>query len=233
MYMPNSPEEVGHPTDKTTWLRVVGVVGTVKMYGLAGAEEGRVGAYYFPYAQDPTRGIGIAVKTAGDPVNTTSAVRRALLAIDPELPIYDALTMPERVDRSLDDRRTPMLLSVAFGAVALLLASVGLYGVLAYQVGQRTREIGLRMALGSRPSDILGLVLREGAVLVGAGLTLGLVGAVALRGIIASQLYGVGALDARVIASAVAVLATAAFVASVGPARRAARVDPVVALNDG
>jgi predicted permease len=233
MYLPNSPEEVGHPTEKTTWLQVVGVVRAVKMYGLAGAEEGRVGAYYFPYVQDPTRGIGIAVKTAGDPAKTTSAVRRALQAIDPELPMYDVLTMPERVDRSLDDRRTPMVLSLAFGAVALLLASIGLYGVLAYQVGQRTREIGLRMALGSRPGDVVRLVVREGATLVGVGLAAGLAGAFALRGVIASQLYGVGALDARVIAAVVLVLAAAALVACVGPARRAARVDPAVALNEG
>jgi len=231
MYTPSSPQEVGRPTDKTRWLQVVGVVGAVKLYGLAGAEEGRVGAYYFPYAQDPTRGIGLAVKTTGDPANTTSAMRQALLAIDPELPMYDALTMPERVDRSLDDRRTPMLLSLAFGAVALLLASVGLYGVLAYQVGQRTREIGLRMALGSQASGILRLVLREGALLVGVGLALGIAGAVALRGVVASQLYGVGALDARVIASVVVVLAVAALAACIGPARRAARVDPVVALK--
>jgi predicted permease len=233
MYLPNSPEEVGRPTEKTTWLQVVGVVGTVKMYGLAGAEDSRVGAYYFPYAQDPARGIGFALKTSGDPVQVTNAVRQALSAIDPELPMYDVLSMPERVDRSLDDRRTPMLLSLAFGAVALLLASIGLYGVLAYQVGQRTREIGLRMALGGRPADILGLVLHEGALLVGIGLAIGLTGAVALRGVIASQLYGVGALDARVILLVVLVLAGAALVACLGPARRAARVDPAVALNEG
>jgi predicted permease len=233
MYQPNSPDEVGRPTEKSRWLQVVGIVGTVKLYGLAGAEDSRVGAYYFPYAQDPTRGIGLALKTAGDPVQVTNAARGALQAIDPELPVYDVLSMPERVDRSLDERRTPMVLSIAFGAVALLLASIGLYGVLAYQVGQRTREIGLRMALGGRPSDILGLVLREGALLVGAGLAIGLAGATALRGVIASQLYGIGALDFRVIALVAVVLAAAALVACIGPARHAARVDPAVALNEG
>jgi predicted permease len=232
MYLPNSPEEVGHPGAKTTWLQVVGVVGTVKLYGLAGAEEQRVGAYYLPHAQDPTRGIGIAVKTTGDPAAVTGAVRQAFHGIDPELAMYDVLTMPERIARSLDDRRTPMLLSIAFGAVALLLASVGLYGVLAYQVGQRTREIGLRMALGGQPADILHLVLREGALLVGIGLALGLAGAAALRGVIASQLYGLGALDPRVMLAVALVLAAAALAASMAPARRAARVDPVVALNE-
>jgi predicted permease len=232
MYFPNSPQEVGQPGEKTTWLQVVGVVGDVKLYGLTGAENSRVGAAYLPHAQDPARGIGFAVKTAGDPVVMAGAVREALRIIDPELALYDVLSMPERVDRSLDDRRTPMLLSLAFAAVALVLASIGLYGVLAYQVGQRTREIGVRMALGSQPSGILRLVLGEGAALVGAGLFVGLAGAVALRGVIASQLYGVGALDPRVIAGVAAVLALAALFASVGPARRAARVDPVVALNE-
>jgi putative ABC transport system permease protein len=233
MYQPNSPEEVGHPTEKSRWMRVVGVVGTVKMYGLAGVEESRVGAYYFPYAQNATRGIGFALKTEGDPAKATAAVREALRGIDPELPMFDVLSMSQRLDKSLDDRRTPMLLSLAFGAVALLLASVGLYGVLAYQVGQRTREIGLRMALGGRPADILALVLREGAMVVGVGLVTGLAGAVALRGVIASQLYGIGALDPRVVGGVVGVLAAAALLASMGPARRAARVDPVVALSEG
>jgi predicted permease len=232
MYFPNSPQEVGQPGEKTTWLQVVGVVGDVKLYGLTGAENSRVGAAYLPHAQDPARGIGFAVKTAGDPVAMAGAVREALRIIDPELALYDVLSMPERVDRSLDDRRTPMVLSLAFAAVALALAGIGLYGVLAYQVGQRTREIGVRMALGSQPSGILRLVLGEGAALVGAGLFVGLAGAVALRGVIASQLYGVGALDPRVIAGVAAVLALAALFASVGPARRAARVDPVVALNE-
>jgi ABC-type antimicrobial peptide transport system permease subunit len=139
--------------------------------------------------------------------------------------------MSERIERSLNPRRAPMLLSLGFGLVALLLASIGLYGVLAYQVGQRTREIGIRMALGSDTNGILRLILREGAVLVLVGLALGIGGASALRGFIASQLYGVGPLDVGVMLLVTSVLAIASLIACVGPARRAARVDPVVALQ--
>ena len=120
---------------------------------------------------------------------------------------YDVFTMSERVDKSLNPRRAPMVLSLAFGLVALLLASVGLYGVLAYQVNQRTREFGIRMALGSDTPGILRLVFREGALLVALGLAGGFVGALVLRSVIASQLYGVGALDPMVMLAAIGVLA--------------------------
>jgi ABC-type antimicrobial peptide transport system permease subunit len=124
-----------------------------------------------------------------------------------------------------------MLLAMAFGVTALLLASVGIYGVLAYQVAQRTREIGIRMALGSDRAGIVGLVLREGAALVAAGLTAGVLGAVLLRTFIRSQLYGVGAFDPVVMLAVVCVLALAALAACLGPARLASRVSPVVALS--
>ena len=125
-------------------------------------------------------------------------MQRVLAEIDPEMQAYDVFAMSERVEKSLNPRRAPMVLSLAFGVVALLLASIGLYGVLAYQVSQRTREIGIRMALGSDTPGILRLVINEGALLVALGLAGGLVGAVVLRGVIASQLYGVGALDPMV-----------------------------------
>jgi predicted permease len=233
MYLPQSPDDVVKPGPKVVWLQVVGVVGTVKLKGLV--EEGetaRVGAFYIPYAQDPSRGIGLAIRSANDDVTSTrSAVERALAEIDPELQLFDTFAMRERVDKSLDSRRAPMLLLGMFGAVALLLAALGIYGVLAYQVGQRTREIGIRIALGSDPRGILQLVLREAIGLVVVGLAVGMAGALALRGAIASQLYGVGAFDARVIGAATIVLAIAALVACAGPARRAARVDPAVTLQ--
>ena len=124
-----------------------------------------------------------------------------------------------------------MLLSLAFGGVALLLAAIGIYGVLAYQVAQRTREFGIRIALGSDTGRILGLVLREGLVLVGVGLGAGIIGAVLLRRLIVSQLYGVGAFDPGVLAGVTVVLAFVSLVACLGPARRATRVDPVIALG--
>jgi predicted permease len=233
MYLPSTPEDVVKPGPGAVWLRVVGVVAPVKLRGLVEGENARAGAYYLPYAQDPSRNIGFAIRTKGtsDPASVTAAVQRTLVSIDPEMQMYDTFAMRERIGRSLNPRKAPMLLSIAFGAVALLLATIGIYGVLAYQVSQRTREIGIRMALGSDPAGILRMVLREGVGLLLVGLAGGLAGAIALRGVIASQLFGVGALDARVILAVTGVLALAAVVASLGPARRAARVDPVVALS--
>jgi len=154
-----------------------------------------------------------------------------LATLDPEIAFYDVIGMPDRVERSLERRRTPMLLSVAFGAVALLLAAIGLYGTLAFQVAQRTREIGIRMALGSDALAVLRLVLQEGLGLLAIGLAAGLVGAYALRYVIASELYGITAFDPAVILVVIAVLVLTSLVACVGPALRAARVNPVEALS--
>jgi putative ABC transport system permease protein len=230
MYLPDRPDDVVKPGPSAVWLQVVGVVGTMKLHGLVDGEQGRLGAYYFPYAQDPTRGIGFAIQTTQDPTRVTSAVRQALSSLDPELSFHDVVAMPDRVERSLGSRRTPMLLSLAFGGVALLLASIGIYGVLTYQVSLRTREIGIRMTLGSDPAGILRLVVREGAILVTIGLLLGLAGTIALRRVIASQLYGVGALDAGVMITVSVMLILTALLACLAPARRAAKVNPVVAL---
>jgi putative ABC transport system permease protein len=230
MFLPNSPEDLVNPGPNTRWMTVVGVVGSVKMRELAEGEESRIGAYYLPYAQSPTDDIGLVVKTTGNPMQAANSVRQAIAALDPELLLGDVVAMPDRVARSLQPRRAPMLLSLGFGAVALLLASIGIYGVLAYQVSQRTREIGIRMTLGSDASSILRLIFREGAALVIIGLVAGTGGALALRQVIASQLYNVGALDPLVLSSVAAVLALAAFLACLAPARRAAKVDPVVAL---
>jgi predicted permease len=231
MYLPKRPEDIVKPGPDVTWMRVVGIAGTVKLRGLIEGEDARSGAFYVPYSQNVFRATAFAIRTTGDPAQMTSAVRHVLAGLDPELQMFDVFTMPERVDKSLNPRRTPMLLSLAFGVVALLLASVGIYGVLAYQVTQRTREIGIRMALGSNPARILGLILREGGVLVVLGLAGGLGGAIALRRLITSQLYGVGPFDPSVMLTVTGVLALASLVACLGPARRAARVDPMVALT--
>ena len=231
MYLPDRPEDVVKPGPNTKYLQVVGVVGTVKLKGLIEGENARAGAYYMPFAQSPQRNIAFAVRSRGESSATTAAVQRVLTEIDPEMQAFDVFTMSERVDKSLNPRRAPMVLSLVFGLVALLLASVGLYGVLAYQVNQRTREIGIRMALGSDTAGILRMVMNEGALLVVIGLGGGLLGAFVLRDVIASQLYGVGALDPVVMLAAIGILALTSLVACVGPARRAARVNPVVALS--
>jgi predicted permease len=232
MYVPSRPEDIAAPGPNVTWLQVVGVVDTVKQEGLVEGEGARVGAYYFAYAQDPSGSLGLAIRTAGDPASMISAARQALNEIDPQLSFFDVRTMTERIERSLDHRRTPMMLAVGFAAIALLLATIGIYGVLAYQVAQRRREIGIRMALGSDTGGIFRLVLSEGAVLVGAGLLGGLVGAIVLRGAIATELYEVSALDPRVLAAVIATLALTSTIACLGPARRAAKVSPLVALSN-
>jgi predicted permease len=231
MLLPQRPEDLLKPGPDAAWLRVVGVVRTVRLQGLVDTGDERLGAYYLPFAQQPSRGIGFAVRTTGEPTQAVKSIRRVLGEIDPALPFYDVRTMPERIDRSLGPRRTPMLLSLAFGVVALLLAAIGIYGVLAYQVGLRSREIGIRMALGGDPASILRLVLGEAVALVAIGLVAGGAGVLALRPAIASQLFGVGPLDPVVIGSVVVLLAAVAGLASFAPAQHAARIDPVVALT--
>jgi predicted permease len=231
MFKPESPEDFTKPGAKVRWFNVVGVVSEVRISGLVETDD-RVGAYYFPAAQDAPRYLTLAVRTAGDPAALTPAIRRELAAIDRELPLYGVLTMEQRVSESLVDRRTPMMLAAGVAGVALFLAAVGIYGVLAYQVSQRTREIGIRMALGSDAGGIFRLVLSEGMVLLGVGLTVGLGGAFLVRRALESQLYGVGAMDPVVLSVVAGLLALVALAACTVPARRAARIDPVVALGE-
>jgi len=230
LYFPGNLEDITAITPDTRFMTVVGVVGTIKDRGLVDADD-RVGAYYHPFTQQTRRGITFAIRTGGDPTLVAPDVRRVLATIDPELPLYDVKTMSQRVEESLARRRTPMLLAVAFGVVALLLSAVGIYGVLAYQVAQRTREIGVRIALGSSRKDVFTLILREGLVIVGIGLAVGVAGVVALRRVLEAQLYGVGALDPTVLVLVLLTLGAVALVACLVPAGRATRIDPIVALT--
>jgi predicted permease len=232
MYQPEDVKNLMTPPPREKWYTVVGVVEEVRLAGLVDSPEfKRVGTYYFPMAGQ-SRSLTLAVRTATDPASMTATIRRELAAVDAELPLYGVRTMDERIDRSLVDRRTPMILAVSFALVALFLAAIGIYGVLAYQVSQRRREIGIRMALGAETTSIFGMVLREGAVITVVGAVIGLVGAFALRRAIQSQLYEVNAMDPRVVASVALVLLVVAMVACLLPARRAAKTDPVIALTE-
>jgi predicted permease len=233
MYKPN---DVAHGdltaiNEKTVFYTVVGVIADIKLHDLTEGEK-TMGAYYFPIDQDVSSSLTFAVKTAGDPLSLTSSVRGALNGLDRELPVFDTQTMEQRLEKSLLSRRSPVLLSLGFGAIALFLSAIGIYGVLAYLVTQRRREIGIRIALGSSAGAIFELVLREGLVLIAGGLVLGAIGAIVLRRSLESQLFGVSAADPVVLAAVTAILAAVAVLACALPARRATRIDPIVALSE-
>ena len=230
LYKPTSMQDPMAITPKTTFITVVGVVRHVAVRGVAQGDK-TVGAYYYPLDQDPAHLVTFTLRTAGDPSSAIGSLRAKIASIDPELPVYDVETMTQRTDKALVTRRSPLVLSIGFGAVALFLAAIGIYGVLAYLVAQRRKEIGIRIALGSTGRQIFELILREGVVVLVAGFAGGLLGAAAVSRGLASQLYQVQPANPVVIGGATAVLAVVALIACLVPAGRAARVDPVVALR--
>jgi predicted permease len=237
MYLPTDPGDLTAITEQTVFMDVVGVIREMKLNSLTQEDE-FVGAVFFPVMQSlpppQAQGFGLnyAIKTAGDPAALGGAVRQTIATLDRELALFDVLPMTTRVERSLVNRRSPVVLSLAFGAIALLLSAIGIYGVLAYVVTQRTREIGIRLALGSSGRGIFDLILREGLILTAAGFALGAVGALALRRSLQTQLFQVSATDPFVMVGAAAVLAFVALAACALPARRATRIDPVIALAE-
>jgi ABC-type antimicrobial peptide transport system permease subunit len=174
----------------------------------------------------------LVVRTAGDPVALTSAVRRIIAGVDAQQPVVAVRTMEETLDRTVEDRTQQMTLLGAFAGLALLLASIGIYGVLSYLVTQRRREIGVRMALGATSGTVIGMVLRRGLTLTGAGLAVGLVAAMLGTRAMKTMLYGVDAIDPATFGGVAAVLCAIAALACWVPAVRAARVDPIVVLRD-
>jgi putative ABC transport system permease protein len=212
-----------------TYAEVIGVVRDIKYESLT---ETPRPYFYLPLAQRYQSGAMLMVRsTASDATLLTGSISREVAALDKNLPIYGIRTLNERLQASLAGQRSVAMLLAVFGLLALALATIGIYGVLAYSVGQRQQEIGIRMALGANTHDVLKLILRQGAILVLAGVTTGsLLGQAAMR-LVASQLYGVSALDPLVYATVLFVLATTAFVACFIPARRATKVDPLVALR--
>jgi len=168
---------------------------------------------------------------SGNPLALVPAIKRELQALDPDQAFADISTMENNIAKSLGSRRMMMSLLGVFAGIALLLASVGLYGVMALTVAQRTRELGIRLALGAQRGDVFRLVLSQGMLLVVSGLMIGLIGTLGVRRGLQSVLYGVGGSDARALSFALFALAVVAFIACWLPARRATRVDPIVALR--
>jgi predicted permease len=230
LYRPSDPKNLEKTDEHTIWLTVVGVARSLR-YEHLDDTGATVGAYYLPAAQSPDNNFTFALKTAGDTDSVARALRAEIARLDPDLAVFNVHSMSERIDLSLAPRKTSMLLANAFGGVALFLATLGIYGVLAYLVAQRTREIGIRVALGSSRAAILRLVLREGFELVVIGLILGVVGAVSLQKLVATEIYGVRAFDPLLLAGVMALLAFVALAACAAPARRALRVDPIIALR--
>jgi predicted permease len=230
MYLPDNPKDLTKIDEHTVWLTVVGVAHTLR-YEHLDDSGATVGAYYFPISQDPDNNFTFALKAAGNPDSVVRGLRAEMFRLDPDLAVFDVHSMSERIDLSLSSRRTSMLLANAFGGVALFLATLGIYGVLAYLVAQRTREIGIRVALGSTRASILRLVLWEGFELILIGLVLGIAGAAAVQKVVATEIYGVRPLDPLVLASVMTLLAIVALAACAVPAGRAMRVDPIVALR--
>ncbi|HYW31072.1 MAG TPA: ABC transporter permease [Gemmatimonas sp.] len=218
------------PTDSTIYTTIVGVVGHARHEGLDA--EARV-QIYRPYAQvGGGGGAAIVLRTTGDPLAMVPTLRTAIHGIDRDLPLANIRTMEKMIDDSMGRRRLSTTLLGTFSAIALLLATIGIYGVMAYSVSQRQRELGIRMALGSTRDRVLRLVLRQGMQLALAGVAIGLFGAFALTRLVESQLYGVEATDPTTFVAVTALLTSVALAASLVPAMRATRVDPAIALRD-
>jgi predicted permease len=210
------------------WLTVVGVVGNVKQYALDA--DSRV-ALYVPHQQYPISTAYMVVRTSVEPQSLVSAVTQEARSLDPNVPVFDVKTMEQRLSESLARRRFAMLSLALFALVAMVLAAVGIYGVISYSVAQRTREIGVRVALGARTRDVHALVIRQGMTLALFGVVVGLAGAAGLTRLMSSLLFGVSATDPLTFAAITLLLAAVVLLACYVPARRAAKVDPMVALR--
>jgi putative ABC transport system permease protein len=225
--------QFGPPGSNRPWYTIVGVVGDVHQMGLEVPARPEM---YFPIAQNNPGGSffwprALVVRTTGDPVKVAADVRRAVAAVDRDQPAFGSRTMEDIVDTEVSHRHTQMILLAAFAVLALLLAAVGLYGLLAYTVAQRTPEIGLRMALGAERAKIVAGVVRRGLGLAAWGVCIGLLLSVAVTRAISSLLFHVGPRDPFTLAAGAVLLLAVAAAASFIPARRAASVDPVIALR--
>jgi putative ABC transport system permease protein len=210
------------------WITIVGVVGDIKADGLDAATAPRI---YLPVNQSPSYAMAMYLRTHADPGTLGDAVRREVQSIDPTIPVFEVRTMDEVVAKYLEQRRFALELLGVFAGVALLLASIGIYGVMAYTFSQRTNEIGIRIAMGAQRGDILRIAVGEGALIVAFGLAAGLAGSLVLTRFLQTMLFDVKPTDPITFTGISALLAAAALAACFVPARRATRVDPLVALR--
>ncbi len=218
---------LGPPEDKNPWYTIVGVVGAVKNESLNLTRRKTV---YVPHAQYPRDDMSLAIR-ARNPENLARAIQAQVKAMDPDLPIINMLTMTEVVSQSVWQPRLYAILFGVFAAMALALASVGLYGVMSYSVSERSREIGIRMALGAQRRDVLKLIVAQGMILTLIGTGIGLAAALALTRLMRSLLFEVSVTDPSTFAGLAALLSVVAMLACYLPARRATKVDPMVALK--
>ncbi len=218
----------GLPSEPSQWLTIVGMVGDVRALGLDANADLEV---YVPYEQSPQPYLNLVVRAKGEAKNLAAAVRDEIHALDKDLPLLSVRPMEAVLAASISERQFDMILLSVFASLALLLAAVGIYGVISYSVSQQTRQIGIRMALGAQRADVLKLVLQDAIWQTLLGAAVGLAGALALTHVIKSQLYGVGSADPATIGSVVLLVFAAALFASWLPAHRAARVDPMEALR--
>ena len=225
-----SDDPVGHRISQGPTATIVGVVGAVKHGDLGEPDKPTI---YYAYAQAPWySGLYLTLRTSLAPGLVIARARAAVAELDPTLPLYEIRSMRDRVDQSLGARRLAMLVLTGFAALALLLALLGVYGVLSYTTSRRTHELGIRLALGAVPGDMVRMVLGHGLALAGAGIVVGLAGFLAAARLLSTILYGVSAHDPATIAAGAGLLAISAALAAYLPARRAARVDPVRALRE-
>ena len=229
-YWPNE-SAVGHTFTVPTSGRSYQVVGVVADHKNHRVLEAPAPLVHFASAQEPTLYNTMLVRTAGDAGPVLASIRRELLALEPGLVFLNNGTMADNLAASLMPARVGALLATGFGALGTLLAAIGLYGVIAFSVARRTREIGVRMALGARPQGVLAMVLRQGFALVAAGMAVGGLLAAAVSRAVSGMLFGVSPLDPAAWGLALGTLLVAAAAANLVPARRAMRVDPVTALR--
>jgi putative ABC transport system permease protein len=218
----------GHPGSTEPWMEIIGVVGDTKLYGLSNPSRLEL---YLPLQQSHPNDMFLVLRSAIDPASLTPAVRDAVASIDKDQPVFNVNTMKQLVDASVATRHITLVLLGLFSGLALLLAAIGIYGVISYSVQQRTHEIGIRMALGAQRSDVLRLVVGQGVKLAALGIAIGIAAAFGLTRLMASLLFGVGAYDPVAFVTAAIILLLVAIAACYIPARRAIAVDPMVALR--